>query len=168
MIATIADPLIDPVTTGIPFLSATVLARRRRGNLKFLIMRTVKKYGKDAGLELWKVPGGMQEFSDSANPLRTLNRELEEETGFYLRPDHKVDPPVLQRERTPDGHFRYFYLLWRNDVRGELRTSVKEDDKSILYVPTWEDIEFFEKYLCKSQRGILFKLRRLSATGSLC
>lgn len=167
MFSVTEDLIVDPATTGVPFMCGSILARQRRGVLAFLIMRTIKKFGEDAGLELWKVPGGMQEFLDSANPLRTLGRELFEETGFYLRPNHSVDPPVLQRERMPNGHFRYFYLLWRNDVRGVIRTGIKEDISSTLYPPIWADLEFFEKNLCRSQRGILYKLRQLNNEGPL-
>jgi 8-oxo-dGTP pyrophosphatase MutT (NUDIX family) len=152
---------IDPAMTGVPFMASSVLLRRRRGQTRALLIRTVKRYGEEAGLELWKFPGGVQEFCDSANPLRTLNRELCEETGFYLNPSLKIDPPVLQRERTPNGHYRYFYLLWKPNVRGELEKKIREDHTSIILERDWKDLAFIEENLCRSHRGVLFKLRQL-------
>src|SRR6185503_2146782 len=108
---------IDPLESGLPFMVAAILLRKRRGKCEALMVEAIKKYGVEAGTRMWKFPGGMQEFADSSNPLRTLDSELHEETGFYLRPNLSVDPPVLQRERSkvdsPRPHFRYFYLLWR-------------------------------------------------------
>lgn len=142
------------------YYAGALLVRRRRGELKALIMKTVKRYGSEAGLELYQLPGGMEELCDNGNPIKTLDRELGQETGFRLRENHKGDPPKVAKV-TIEDHVRYFYLLWRTECLGTLRTTVIEDRAKTLHVPTWEDLEFFEKNLCKSQRTVLHTFRKL-------
>ena len=129
----------------------SIIARRRRGQFSVLIMKTVKRRGNEAGRELWQFPGGMEELSDNGNPFKTLDRELGQETGFQLRENLENDPPIFHEE-IKDGHLRYFYALWRNDLRGSLRTTVVDDVAKTLHVPVWESIQFINEHLCDSQR----------------
>ncbi len=129
-----------------------LILRRRRGVLKGLIMEVTKLNGEDAGRRLFKVPGGMEEWRDSRNPFRTLERELEEEIGLTLRGGHRPDPTIIDTEKLDDGHVRYLYEIWRGDLHGIVRNEIKRDRNSILGVPMWKDFGFFDAFLCRSQR----------------
>ncbi len=140
-------------TRDVPYYVGALVVRQRRGALRVLVMRTVRTAPPE-GLALWQLPGGMEEIPDNGNPIKTLDRELFQETGLSLRRNHDVDPPTILKEGTPEGHVRYFYLLWRNDVRGVLRSEPVADRKKILGVPVWESPEFLDQYLCDSHRPV--------------
>lgn len=140
---------------------AAVIPRCRRGKLKVLVMRTVKIAGARAGLELWQLPGGMEELVDQGNPFRALNEELCEETGFHLRPNYK-DPELITTVVMPDGHTQRYYLVWREGLRGELRTKpVNDGGYKRLEPPEWKSVDFLKRNLCDSHQAVLPYLRNL-------
>lgn len=143
------------------YYSAGVIARRRKGKLSFLVMKTMKLVGESTGEEIWQFAGGMEELEDNGNPVKTLNRELRQETGLSLRKSRRDEPILLHREIRRDGHIRYFYLVWKTQCEGILRTETIDDNRTRLYPPEWKSYEFVRGNICRSQRVLVDKLGEL-------
>jgi hypothetical protein len=147
MEATLAQKSLD--------YAAAVILRRRRGELKALVQKTVKVEGPETGRELWQFIGGMEETVDQGNPLRTLDEELREESGYHLRENYQ-DPVLIYQENQANGHTKRFYLVWREGLRGDLRKEpIRDGVEKILEPPIWKSIDFLKKNLCESHRGPL-------------
>ena len=142
------------------YFAAGIIARRRKNKIEYLVMKTEKLYGPDAGLLLTKFPGGMEEPPDNRNPEKTLREEIEEETGFRIKDGANVR--VLLQQEVMDNHHKFFFLTWRSQCRGRLRTETIDDGHTRLYRPEWVDLDTLHTIICDSHRPVLEKLDGLT------
>lgn len=146
------------------YYAGAVVYRWLRKRLTFLLMPTAPIYDGVEGEIRWQFPGGMAKIEDTNNPLRTLSRELSEETGLALRNTMRKDPAVLGLQQY-DQHLRVFFLVPRLACEGIPRTEPKRDNSSMLYPPVWKNYEFVKKHLWESQNFLVPKLREIKLKG---
>ncbi|MCR4279346.1 MAG: NUDIX hydrolase [Candidatus Zambryskibacteria bacterium] len=146
---------------GSNYATACVVARRRKGRLEFLVMDTVRLEGRHKGIKLTQFPMGMAEPEDNGNPEKTLNAEVEEETGLSIKGHAKVN--LLHFEQFGGNeHAKLFFLVWRSGFRGKIRTHEISDRRTLLGIPYWVNLEVLKAKLCESHRPVLEKLEALS------
>lgn len=148
------------VLVGTNYAAASIIVRRRKGQLQFLVMDTERFRGKNAGVKLVQFPMESAELQDYGNPQRTLEAALEEEVGLRIRAS--ANPEILHSETTPEGHVKIFFLIWRSHCRGNIRTKPIRDTRSDLGVPYWVGIEGLKERLCETHRVALPKLEFLA------
>ena len=90
-------------------------------------------YDDDPGRVLTKFPGGTRDPED-LDELATAIREFKEEAGLSLRPDAT---PILIWEERRNGHLKRFYLIYRKDCTGRLRTRMLKEKRSRIYRPRY-------------------------------
>ncbi len=134
--------------------AALVALRARGGELEILLLEATVLTGVHTGLHLWQLPGGGEEIADQGNPFRTLEAELEEETGLSLKKNYPDPQLLVVREKVPE-HFQRFYLAWETDLQGELRQGEIVDGNKRLGAPTWCSLSFARENLCDAHILVL-------------
>lgn len=148
---------IDPATAGSPYYCGMVVVDTNTKPYRFLVIRVIPQRGRDAGHKLAKFPGGMQSRKDSANPLRTGWRELGEETGLCMRPGLAEDPVPLPTVK--DGeHLKYFYIVLREWLSGELIAGIKRDGNDFVISREWMSFPDLKEKLFPPHQVLLPRL----------
>lgn len=95
-----------------------------------------------------KFPGG--KMGIDASPEITLRRETPEETGLSMKNGARVMAFFSKTSPVFHGssylHEKRFSLIKYEDLEGELRKHVKQDNSSILLPPVWMKAEGIELY----------------------
>ena len=132
---------------------------RKKGNVtEYLVIDTKSLHPAFKGRSKvqTKFIGGTEEGHrmEDKNILGTLRRELTEETDMSL-PDG-WNPPVIHSENLP-GHFKNFYLIPFEVLRGTLRKGDNEIDLDWMSEPQWKDRHFLAHALYPSHQAAFMK-----------
>lgn len=134
------------------YFAAGIIARRKRGLIQYLVQDSEYRDGR---IET-KFPGGMNMHVDSSNPFRTLEEELEEETGLTIKSD--VNPELILK--TDSEPTMYFFFLWRSKCKGTIRKITIRDGTSVLRPPEWLDADSLRERLYRTHQPVIPKLER--------
>ncbi len=137
-----------------PDFVAGPIARRKKGQIKFLVMWTwdILPNGKLSRESKLKFVGGMEHPAERGDLAATFRAEVEEESGLIIRPNATIDYlGFVDRGE----HKKHFMLAWRRDCDGRLRQKGIPDGPTWLGKPFFETYEFLEKDLYGDHRECL-------------
>jgi 8-oxo-dGTP pyrophosphatase MutT (NUDIX family) len=154
----------------VSWFSAAIIWRinPENGELEFLVVEHKWKPGNRFPYfpPRMKFPGG--KMGTDASPEITLHREIEEETGLRLKPGARVMAFFNKTAPVPEApaylHEKRFSVISYEDLEGEIRKVVKEDQSSILMPPVWrraEGIELYGGHRKAARSSVKFLKRRV-------
>lgn len=136
------------------YASAVFYKKAPSGVFVFLVMDTkslLPKY-KDHPAQTKFVGGGEKE--GDRDVLVTLRREILEETDLSLPSD--FSPELIHTDGEPE-HFKNFYLIPFEALKGELRRTVKTMEHDKMFPPYWIGTESAKTVLFPTHRKALEK-----------
>lgn len=136
-----------------------IIYRRREGKLEVLLQSSESLIPKHKWQgKLSKFPGGRMEDSD-ADYLSACVREVREETHLHLKAGAKPAPVydyIIGTER------KIFYPICIDELEGEMRTEVKDDNSSRLFPPYWVELteDVVQKVIYRTHRSAAMRFLR--------
>lgn len=146
------------------YAGAVIYRRDAEGEIEFLVIDTRSLHPGFTGRPMQtKFVGGTEEgyLAKDVTIVGTLHRELHEETDMLLPEGYS--PMVVYSETLParkkdePNHFKNFYLIPFEDLRGELRVVEKTIDGDWMSPPRWVRFEEACRLLYRTHQTALMK-----------
>lgn len=136
-----------------------IIYRRREGKLEVLLQQSESLIPKHKWQgKLAKFPGGRMEETD-ADYLSACVREVKEEVHLYLKEGVEPVPVydyIIGTER------KIFFPMNIDELEGQIRTEVKDDNSSRLFPPYWIELteDVVQKVIYRTHRSAAMRFLR--------